>query len=217
MKPILFNTEMVKAILDGQKTVTRRVIKGYILNNAHWGYTAFTPIDHISCRGDNGEEYGEKFYKLPYTVGDILYVRETFCHGQVVCGEESDGSSVFYVADGNKIIYKEWCERENIGTDDVIWHPSIHMPKEAARIFLKVTNVSVERLQEITEDDAKQKGCIDNRGFIYSPDNSYIVVHSAREHFSKVWDSTISKKDINRYIWDVNPWVWVIKFEQIKL
>lgn len=94
------------------------------------------------------------------------------------------------------------------------WHPSIHMPKEAARIWLKVTDVRVERLQEITEDGAKTEGAMDNRGFIHSPENEYDRIHTAREHFLEIWDSTIKKSDLDRYCWDANPWVWVIEFER---
>lgn len=90
----------------------------------------------------------------------------------------------------------------------------IHMPKEAARIWLKVTDVRVERLQEITEECAKKEGAIDNRGFIHSPDNEYDSVHTAREHFAEIWDSTIKKSDLDRYGWNANPWVWVIEFER---
>lgn len=80
--PIFFNTEMVWAILDGRKNCTRRTVKGYIPNDAQFGYTAFTPDGSISCRGlfetTGRPGYGEKFFKLPYQPGDILYVRETF-------------------------------------------------------------------------------------------------------------------------------------------
>lgn len=88
------------------------------------------------------------------------------------------------------------------------------MPKEAARIWLKVTDVRVERLQEITEDGAKAEGAIDNRGFIHSPENEYDSIHTAREHFIEIWNSTIKKSDFDRYGWDANPWVWVIEFER---
>ena len=78
IKPILFNTEMVRAISDGRKTCTRRIAKVFIPDDALWGYTAFTPKGYISCRGLYADGYGEKFYKLPYQPGDILYVRETW-------------------------------------------------------------------------------------------------------------------------------------------
>ena len=88
------------------------------------------------------------------------------------------------------------------------------MPKEAARIWLKVTDVRVERLQDVTEDGAKAEGAIDNRGFIHSPENEYDSIHTTREHFAEIWNSTIKKSDLERYGWDASPWVWVIEFER---
>lgn len=88
------------------------------------------------------------------------------------------------------------------------------MPKEAARIWLKVTNVRVEQLQDITEDGAEAEGVIDNRGFIHSPENEYDRIYTAREHFIEIWDRTIKKSDLDSYGWDANPWVWVIEFER---
>lgn len=88
------------------------------------------------------------------------------------------------------------------------------MPNEAARIWLKVTDVWVERLQEITEEQAEKEGAIDNRSFIHSPNNEYDNIHSAKEHFKQIWNSTIKKADLDRYGWDANPWVWVIEFER---
>lgn len=88
------------------------------------------------------------------------------------------------------------------------------MPKEAARIWLKVTDVKVERLQNITEDGSKAEGAIDNRGFIHFSDDEYDRIHTAREHFIEIWNSTIKKSDIDRYGWDANPYVWVIEFER---
>lgn len=195
IKPILFNTEMVRAILDGRKDATRRIVKGFIPDDAVWGYTAFTPKWYISCRGTFADGYGEKFFKLPCDPGDILYVRETW---------KKAPNGYYY--------YETW-QRDDIA-DVTKWKPSIHMPKEAARIWLKVTDVRVERLQSITEDGAKSEGAIDNRGFIHSPENEYDLIHTAREHFIEIWRSTIKKSDLDRYGWDASPWVWVIEFER---
>ena len=85
------------------------------------------------------------------------------------------------------------------------WYPSIHMPKEAARIWLKVTDVRVERLQDITEIQAQAEGC--NSGLLTGPCN-------ARGQFENLWNRTIKKSDIDTYGWKANPWVWVIEFER---
>lgn len=186
IKSILFNTEMVRAILDGRKTCTRMIVKDGIPDDAMWGYTAFTPKGYISCRGVYADGYGEGFFKLPYQPEDILYVRETWGH------PISLNSNKQYVFRADKIA------ESGFKNDSHIWHPSIHMPKEAARIWLKVTDVRVERLQDMTDDDAEAEGCFD-----YT---------STALGFPDVWDSTIKKSDVDRYGWDVNPWVWVIEF-----
>lgn len=186
IKPILFNTEMVRAILDGRKDATRRIVKGFIPDDAVWGYTAFTPKGYISCRGTFADGYGEKFFKLPCESGDILYVRETW---------KKAPNGYYY--------YEDW-QRNDIA-DVTKWKPSIHMPKEAARIWLKVTGVRMERLQEITEVQAQAEGC--NSGLLTG-------ACTARGQFEDLWNSTIKKSDIDRYGWDANPWVWVIEFER---
>lgn len=186
IKPILFNTEMVRAILDGRKSCTRRIVKGFIPNNAVWGYTAFTPKRCISCRGTFADGYGEKFFKLPCEPGDILYVRETFI--------QIAAHTFWYKADG-----KSWMLK------DLRWKPSIHMPKEAARIWLKVTNVRVERLQKITEVQAQAEGC--NSGLLTG-------ACTARGQFEDLWNTTIKKSDLDRYGWNANPYVFVIEFER---
>ncbi len=200
--PILFNTEMVRAILDGRKTVTRRIIKGFIPADAIWGYTFFTPKGCISCRGTFADGYGEKFFKLPYQPGNTLYVRETYKRNM-------DGYSGI---DFGGYIYKADCSS---GFKDLYnpWHPSIHMPKEAARIWLKVTDVRAERLQDITFE-----GCLNEGAFVYlAADgllNKDIVEPEAKKKFSGIWDSTLKKSDLGRYGWNANPWVWVIEFER---
>ena len=224
IKPILFNTEMVRAILDGRKDATRRIVKGFIPDDAVWGYTAFTPKGYISCRGTFADGYGEKFFKLPCDLGDILYVRESVFQGvgryldvsgETVCVLTNDFE---YYADGlhEKDHWKDkyentWMHRR----------PSIHMPKEAARIWLKVTDVRVERLQSITVEGAIREGaegekchhtntgafgCTDcmNTGWIEPP----------QVEFMQIWNSTIKESDLDCYGWDANPWVWVIEFER---
>lgn len=197
-KPILFNTEMVRAILDGKKTCTRRIVKGAIPDDAMWGYTMFTPKGCISCRGVYADEYGEKFFRLPYQQGDILYVRETWCKGSWMNKKER----YYYKADDNDF--------------HCVWHPSIHMPKEVARIWLRVTDVRAERLQECGEgwciDIGKEGIATPQDPILYISDDAF---HDAlRMEFQKTWDSTTKKSDIDRYGWDANPWVWVIDFER---
>lgn len=192
-KPILFNTEMVRANLDGRKSCTRRLVKGFVPDDAIWGYTAFTPKGYISCRGTFADGYGEKFFKLPYQTGDILYVRETWSKGleRYIYRADYSDTEKFY-RNGKEIEMK--------------WHSSIHMPKEAARIWLKVTDVRVERLQEITEIGATKEGCV--------YDVEYALGNTAKGHFIEIWNSTIKKSDRDRYGWNASPWVWVIEFER---
>ena len=199
IKPILFNTEMVRAILDGRKDATRRIVKGFIPDDAVWGYTAFTPKGYISCRGTFADGYGEKFFKLPCEPGDILYVRETW---------KKAPNGYYY--------YEDW-QRNDIA-DITKWKPSIHMPKEAARIWLKVMNVRVERLQEITDEQAKREGIQYDEcptGFTWKQEtdmhNCYTTPIGAMQ---ALWNSTIKKSDLDCYGWDANPWVWVIEFER---
>ena len=214
VKPILFNTEMVRAILDGKKTCTRRIVKGAIPDDAMWGYTMFTPKGCVSCRGVYADEYGEKFFRLPYQRGDILYVRETWCRygklddfDHVIDGTEKN----YYLTDGaNPTPYNCFLVQRN-GYDEYkdtpVWHPSIHMPKEAARIWLKVKDVRVERLQDIDG-----KGCV-KEGIEEEPLKD-IGDEFVKGMFHDLWDSIIKKSDIDRYGWNANPWVWVIEFER---
>lgn len=207
IKPILFNTEMVRAIMDGRKSCTRRIVKPQP-NEKHTYPLGFvtdsTEKKDVGCFGFGINEYSGsiQYTKPQYQPGDILYVRETWGH------PISLNSDKQYVFRADKIA------ESGFKNDSHIWHPSIHMPKEAARIWLKVTNVRVERLQDITEDGAEAEGAIDNRGFIHSPENEYDRIYTAREYFIKIWDRTIKKSDLDIYGWDVNPWIWVIEFER---
>lgn len=219
IKPILFNTEMVRAILDGRKDATRRIVKGFIPDDAVWGYTAFTPKGYISCRGTFADGYGEKFFKLPCEPGDILYVRETFawcpcwdCGLDIEPGRCSNATAKIYKeGEYGCYMYRASCEDNEYPSADT-WHPSIHMPKEAARIWLKVTDVRVERLQEITEDGAKAEGANFKNGKNVGFEEK--MKRTAIERFVEIWNSTIKKADLDRYGWNANPYVWVIEFER---
>lgn len=204
MKPILFNTEMVQAILDGRKTVTRRVVKPqpilYGLLEPCWNW------------------YG---IKTPYEIGDILYVRETWKPIEASCPPSH--CTIEYKAGGTK----EFDEIIAVPQHITSWRPSIHMPKEAARIFLRVTDVRVERLQDITEEQAISEGiekhpvAVTNASDIfeyYIPGTKKVCI-TACGAFSHLWDLTIPKhpNKFKRYpyYWNDNPWVWVIEFERI--
>ena len=182
IKPILFNTEMVRAILDGRKTCTRRVLKQPFEVHQN-GYITKPRGTERLCP-----------YIPPYQPGDILYVRETWCKGSY--GDEKE--KYYYKADDNNF----FCT----------WHPSIHMPKEAARIWLKVMNVRVERLQDITDDGAKAEGANWKNGKNVGWEEK--MRRTAVERFAEIWNSTIKKSDLDRYGWDANPYVWVIEFER---
>jgi hypothetical protein len=222
-KPILFNTEMVKAILDNRKTVTRRIVKGFIPDEPAFGYTAFTPDNKISCRGYFGEkgydsyEYGEKFFKLPYKVGDILYVRETFRYVDFQYIDDIWSASVEY-KDGSYGDRMRWGEE---GADQGIgWQPSIHMPKSAARIFLRVTDVRIEKLQNITAEQVILEGirlsCRHDNYVCSANPCEFKKTGSCKDRYKETWNSTIKKKDLPLYGWDASPWVWVISFEVIE-
>ena len=179
---------MVRAILDGRKDATRRIVKGFIPDDAVWGYTAFTPKGYISCRGTFADGYGEKFFKLPCESGDILYVRETW---------KKAPNGYYY--------YEDW-QKDDIA-DVTKWKPSIYMPKEAARIWLKVTNVRVERLQDITSEQISREGVEVEYPHVLNGEEK-------RYAFSTLWNSTIKKSDLDRYGWSANPYVFVIEFER---
>ena len=203
IKPILFNTEMVRAILEGRKSCTRRLVKPQPDEKHTYplGFvTDSTEKKEVGCFGFAANEYGGsiQYVKPPYRYapGDILYVRETWCKGleRYIYRADYSDTEKFY-RDGKEIEMK--------------WHPSIHMPKEAARIWLKVTDVRVERLQEITDKDAEREGAQPDYPFDYDVDKWPNL-----EHFKKIWNGTVKKSDLDRYGWDASPWVWVIEFER---
>ena len=212
--PILFNAEMVRAILDGRKSCTRRVIKPQPQSGLCYTHAG----GHKDCigkwtypnRGAHefwGEEYKlpenikdeelSKRWNPPYHTDDILYVRETWSEGY------EEGTYIYRASDklADLPTFKE--------SSKLIYHPSIRMPKEAARIWLKVTNVRVERLREISAESALAEGADK-----YIHTNGGLDENMTITSFIGIWNSTIKKSDLDRYGWDANPWVWVIEFER---
>ena len=196
IKPILFNTEMVRAILDGRKSCTRRIVKpqqfvGMLPDKCKNGvpeeflkekklmfkpYCDMTDIELINTT-----------YKAPYQPGDILYVRETW------------GYPIALNSDKQYVFRADEVAESGFKNDSHIWHPSIHMPKEAARIWLKVTDVRVERLQEITAESALTEGA---DKYIHA--NGTLNEDQTITSFIGIWNSTIKKSDLDQYGWDAN-------------
>lgn len=227
IKPILFNTEMVRAILDGRKSCTRRVIKPQPDEKHTYplGFvTDSTEKKEVGCFGFGIDEYGGsiKYVKPPYQPGDILYVRETWQYLYELDGNEQiiEGTGKYYYAATDTIPFDTYVDASGVTHERVPWHPSIRMPKEAARIWLKVTDVRVERLQDITPKGAESEGVgnlfyddigYGEKNYGTEVDTEYGI---AKEQFAWLWESTIKKSDLDRYGWDANPWVWVIEFER---
>jgi hypothetical protein len=241
-RPILFNTEMVQAILAGRKTQTRRIIKPqpyidtqdkFVENCEIWGWCLKTKVQTDPDRFEVLERY-----TCPYgKVGDVLWVRETWTplDTQEVDSAQLDEDGIpleeFQVEIGYKDGMSKWCvfsedfydqmneDIEDMEQEGTKWKPSIHMPKDAARIWLRIKDVRVERLQDLSEDDALAEG-IDNWTWkdMAEPQNfmSYIdplgpPLCSAFDSFMSLWDKINGEEST-----DSDPFVWVIEFERIE-
>lgn len=197
MKPILFNTDMVRAIQEGRKSVTRRVVR-------------LKELDEVlssPARKENPDVPDSRFIEClctaPCEAGDILWVRETW--------QVKRGGGYLYKADTVKS-FDLFITPDGQVVNEIPWRPSIHMPREAARIFLRVTDVRVERLQDITPEQIDTEGC---KELAYSATTGELLPSGA-SWFRIAWNNTIKPKDLPAYGWEANPWVWVIEFERIE-
>jgi hypothetical protein len=249
--PILFSTPMVQAILDGRKTVTRRIIKFDELTQNEHGNWCYSYKNHAASN-QTKESMNDDFFGLrdysPYgKVGDVLWVRETFWHGHFEPDEvdercpDCDHWEYLYCADTRDArpcdVSDEWCINEygHDKRDWPAWKPSIHMPKDAARIWLEVTGVEVQRAHDISYDDITAEGVrypvsgppddngmvrplfklgIENSALSFMPndwkDAPPEQLHKAllNAHWAELWC------EINgRESWEANPWVWVVRFK----
>ena len=242
IKPILMNTEMVRAILDGRKAVTRRVVMSGNYTPTEIGRSKFYGFrDELNGKpgawagfyddsdifvGPDGKHHTDAIYaKLPYRPRDILYVRETWQFIPCIdCNRDSckETPKTFedteMVGEGCFVYRADYPEPKRL-----VWRPSIHMPREAARIWLRVTDVRVERLHEMSVEDFKHEGvCECCSCCVHYHDLCGASVSQAADckedwsnpKFPAIWDSTIKPADRERYGWAANPWVWVIEFER---
>ena len=205
-RPILFSTPMVQAILAGRKTMTRRIVKH--------------EIDSRGLRATDVpfEDFHGKEVKCPYgKIGDVLWVRETWA--RAIGSEElttSEKATAVEISLERFIVFKadskEETHPEHPEWGKKLWKPSIHMPKDAARIWLRITGVRVERLWDISEQDAKAEGVFKTNAVnewyymenVYNTDSPLIA-------FERLWQSINGEQS-----WTDNPWVWVVEFERIE-
>lgn len=200
-RPIIFNAEMVRAILDGRKTQTRRIVANV------------QPDNCLTLRKPTKTKGGMHTHVLdapkhdlcPFgKVGDRLWVRET--SGLAVRRDAMGGSGEFrvYRASNPGSVY---CTTADGGSIPIKWIPSIHMPRKACRILLEITDVRVELLQSISFDDCRKEGCSGGHDSI----PGYMYSATPREHYSHLWESIYGEES-----WRSNPWVWVIEFKRVE-
>jgi hypothetical protein len=192
-RPILFSAPMVRAILDGMKTQTRRLMKPQMVYGDVCGIFASWYLPTGPDSGTLWPNGKEKILSMcPYgQPGDRLWVRETWAQPTTI-----DPGPTFYRADYPRCVPTQY---ENVPLVDAItWKPSIHMPRSQCRLVLEVTGVRVERLNHISESDARAEGV----------DHIRDKVPTARDSFRYLWETLYGAES-----WTANPWVWVVEFK----
>ena len=204
-RPILFSGEMVRAILDGRKTQTRRVVTGRVA--LEWLAPGMFIPEYVALRENGLSPYGY--------AGDRLWVRETWTVNDYGYSMPPAlyNATVAYRADGTEISYEcpqDFCdaesERDAAGANPDRWRPSIHMPRWASRITLELTDVRVQRVQDITGED------VEAEGVEFPEAEDYTRVAERWDPFIALWDSINAKRG---YGWDANPWVWALSFQKV--
>lgn len=221
-RPIIFGAESVRAILDGRKTMTRRVVKPQA-----WSYNTDALGQPVLYPRSGPDDFGDpsRPIRRPYDPGSLLWVRETWGYrgSTWTMSDDFDRVSIAYRADDGRAEYRRPhgnnagipCQRpqreheERYEYYDYLreywksWRSPIHMPRWAARLWLRVSDVRVERLQEISFDDMRREGALP--AYISGGERDFLQ----REYFRPVWDRLNAKRG---YGWDTDPWVWVVTF-----
>lgn len=221
---IIFNGEMVRALLDGRKTQTRRIMKvqpersGLGLRRVVESKNGIDDGKYFWSQSDaTGLKSRSKPFSCPFgTVGDRIWVREAFR----VHSRATDVATLVYKASERN----SWTEQThrvpvavcNKPATPEKWTPSLHMPRWASRILLEITNVGVQRLQDISSGDAVREGICQlpaSGRYCLSPGDQYFggASHSAKEVYSWLWSSIYGEES-----WKTNPWVWVIEFKRVE-
>ncbi|MGC0872693.1 hypothetical protein WKG92_07320 [Pantoea agglomerans] len=205
-RPILFNADMVSAVLDGRKTQTRRIIQERHLYSG--GRTAGNWPVHMP-EGEEGEKarlWAES--NSPFgAVGDRLWVRESFYEHGHWQGGGYDPEDSYFVSDKQVLYPADGIQRPSERKREDFWRsrPSIHMPRWASRITLEITGVRVERLRDLSEEDAKSEGVI-------PPAGGVLPGWEHRINFRDLWMSIYGADN-----WEANPWVWVVEFKRLEV
>jgi hypothetical protein len=209
-RPILFSGQMVCALLDGSKTQTRRIVKPQPPMGTRDVFTFHHPSPRTHYWAFDGDSLLDWAYPCPQgDLGDRLYVREAWQHSNHPLGPYEPDCDVFYRADYLDDPLGADLERSADGVRRQ-WRPSIHMPRAASRITLEVTGVRMERLNDISEDDARAEGCAPAWLDVNGEDVNAYGQPTYRQGFARLW------RDINGAgSWDANPWVWVVDFQRI--
>ena len=233
-KPILFNDDMVRAILSGEKTQSRRMVAGVMPDNCLWLKKPTKKKNGVVTHVMDAPKHGLSPYG---NVGDHLWVRETW--GVVSHSFDDDGLMIDWIPDrpakrihemkhgqgyySGHVIYRAdgyfvWCGDDDGGGDDrTAWHPSIHMPRKASRTTLEITAVRVERLNDITEADCWAEGILEidgqfsNQEIVDMAARLHLSIEDARVQYALLWESIYGAGS-----WDKNPWVWVIEFKKVE-
>lgn len=216
-RPILFSAPMVRALLNGSKTQTRRIVKPQPVELPDFNRGGLS----INVGGAKYQTFNPEMYRhrCPYgQAGDLLWVRETWRHtascldeARAITEDIMSGSAVDWRADYvERLIKTGELTREDaeVSSDFETWKPSIHMPRWASRIMLEIINVRIEQLQAISDADCIAEGASGGHGSI--PDYPYAATPA--EHYLHIWESINGSGS-----WKSNPWIWVVEFKVIKL
>lgn len=227
-RPILFSAPMVRALLYGNKTQTRRIIKRPLKHPGWTEYVYFGPSKNnpncqsrvIECGPDYPDDHTDQVM-CPYgAAGDRLWVRETWkphCGGPI-SDEYPLGTCVKYAADFVMLKPSRWTDDEGrwceAHEDETKWRPSIFMPRWSSRITLEIVSVRVERLQDISEADAIAEGCVKNHnGYYWGGPHAVSGLKqlaTAKSAYNDLWTSINGPGS-----WEANPWVWVLDFKRV--
>jgi hypothetical protein len=226
-KPISFNTQMVEAILDNRKSVTRRVVKPKYKDDES-GFQVVTKTDGEFVRVEKVDENGSsifndltvRYVNQPYKVGEVYYVRETWRIGYLN-DDTKEMTIIFKAIQSGCDIETKKCKFSDERYDKFRkfakkkgWQSPYFMPKEAARIFIEMTKIWVEKLQEIDDEGAKAEGANFVNGYNVGWEEK--MNRSVIQRYEDIWNNTIPKKDISIYGWNANPHVWANEFKRLQ-